>query len=144
VLNGQRPVQPPVRLPAVQVVGIIRTPTDLSSSGAEAAVTFTGTGSIYATAAFYHRFAGSVANFSGLSFHLKRGLAGLPVFRAEVQRVAGHQAQILTGSDAATAAAAAGRGTSVQAFALLLFGCWPTQQPRSQRGPRPARSPRWC
>lgn len=93
VLNGQRPVQPPVRLPPVHVVGIIRTPTDLKSSGAPADVTFTGTGSIYATAAFYYRFAGSVANFSGLSFHLKRGLASLPVFRAKVQRVAGHQVQ---------------------------------------------------
>ncbi len=74
------------------------------------------------TAAFYHRFAGSVGNIAGLSFHLNRGLAGLPAFRAEVNRLTGGRAQFELGSDDATAAAAAERGTSLQALALLLFG----------------------
>jgi hypothetical protein len=121
VLNGPAP-RPPLRLPAVRVVGIIRSPTDLNNSGAPADVTFASTGSIYLTSAFYHRFAASVGNFAGLSFHLKRGVAGLPAFHAEVRRMAGPQAQIQLGSDDVTAAAAAQRGTSLQAFALLLFG----------------------
>ena len=122
VLNGPVPLRPPVALPAVRVTGIIRQPSDLSQSGAPADVTFTSTGAIYLTGAFYHRFAGSVGNFYGMAFHLKRGLAGLPAFRAEVRRVAGPQAQIELGSDDATAAADAERGTSLQAFALALFG----------------------
>jgi len=114
--------RPTVTLPDVRVAAIIRTPTDLGGSGAPSDVIFTGTGSMYMTAAFYHRFAGSVANMVGLSFHLDRGLAGLPAFRAAVNRLTGGRAQIELGSDAATAAAAAQRGTSLQAEALLLFG----------------------
>ncbi len=121
VLNNQV-LRPGVSLPDVRVTAIIRTPTDLGNSGAPSDVIFTGTGSMYLTAAFYHRFAGSVANMVGLSFHLDRGLAGLPAFQAGVNRLTGGRAQIELGSDAATAAAAAERGTSLQALALLLFG----------------------
>ena len=121
VLNDQA-LHPAVTLPDVRVTAIIRTPTDLADSGAPADVIFTGTGSLFLTAAFYHRFAGSVGNMAGLSFHLDRGLAGLPAFRAEVNRLTGGRAQFELGSDDATAAAAAERGTSLQALALLLFG----------------------
>jgi hypothetical protein len=133
LLRGARPDQvqqvldnavrrPTVAVPDVRVTGIIRTPADLGDSGAPADVTFTGTGSLYLTAAFYERFAGTVGNLSGLSFHLTRGLAGLPAFRAEVARLTGGEAQFQLGSDDVTAAAAAERGTSLQAQALLLFG----------------------
>ena len=132
-LRGFRPSQvmqvlnnevrrPTVTLPDVHVTAIIRTPTDLGDSGAPSDVTFTGTGSLFLTAAFYHRFAGSVGNMVGLSFHLHRALAGLPAFRARVNRLTGGRAQFELGSDDATAAAAAQRGTSLQALALLLFG----------------------
>ena len=121
VLNNEV-LHPTVTLPDVRVTTIIRSPTDLSDSGAPSDVIFTGTGSLFLTAAFYHRFAGSVGNMVGLSFHLDRGLAGLPAFRAEVNRLTGGRAQIELGSDDATDAAAAERGTSLQALALLLFG----------------------
>ncbi len=121
VLNNQV-LRPDVTVPDVRVTTIIRTPTDLGDSGAPSDVIFTGTGDLFLTAAFYHRFAGSVANMVGLSFHLDRGLAGLPAFRAEVNRLTGGRAQIELGSDDATDAAAAQRGTSLQALALLLFG----------------------
>ena len=85
-------------------------------------VTFMANGAIVATAAFYHRFAGSVGNLPGLGFHLKRGAAGLAAFEAEVKRLSGNHAQIQTGSDDRVAAASARRGTSLQALALLLFG----------------------
>jgi hypothetical protein len=61
VLNGAV-LRPEVALPAVRVVGIIRTPADLTDNpDVPADVTFMGNGSIYATAAFYHRFVTSVA-----------------------------------------------------------------------------------
>ena len=121
VLNNQA-LHPTVTLPDVRVVTIIRTPTDLANSGAPSDVTFAGTGSLFLTAAFYHRFAGSVGNMAGLSFHLRRGLAGLPAFKAEVNRLTGRRAQFELGSDDAIAAAAVQRGTGLQALALLLFG----------------------
>ena len=131
-LRGVRPDQvmqalnsqvrhPGVILPDVRVTAIIRSPSDLGTSGAAADVTFLGTGSLFLTAAFYHRFAGSVGNMAGVSFHLDRGLAGLPAFRAKVNRLTGGRAQFELGSDDAIAAAAAERGTSLQALALLLF-----------------------
>ncbi len=113
---------PGVTLPDVRVTAIIRSPSDLASSGAPSDVTFTGTGSLFLTAAFYHRFAGSVANMAGVSFRLDRGLAGLPAFKAEVNRLTGGRAQFELGSDDAIASAAVERGTSLQALALLLFG----------------------
>ncbi len=121
VLNNQA-VHPTVTLPDVRVVTIIRTPSDLANSGAPSDVTFAGTGSLFLTAAFYHRFGGSVGNMAGLSFHLRRGLAGLPAFKAEVNRLTGGRAQFELGSDDAIAAAAVQRGTGLQALALLLFG----------------------
>jgi hypothetical protein len=121
VLNNQA-LHPAVTLPDVRVTAIIRTPSDLGASGAPSDVTFAGTGSLFLTAAFYHRFAGSVGNLAGLSFHLRRGLAGLPAFRAEVNRLTGGRAQFELGSDDAIAAAAVQRGTGLQALALLLFG----------------------
>ena len=133
-LGGYRPDQtemvlggtvlpPPVALPAVRVVGVTRTPTDLTENpDAPTDVAFIGTGGIYVTAAFYHRFAASVGSRSGLTFHLKRGAAGLAAFEAEMKRVAGNHAQIQLGNDDAIAAASARRGTSLQALALVLFG----------------------
>ena len=110
VLNNQV-LRPTVTLPDVRVATIIRTPSDLGDSGAPSDVTFAGTGSMFLTAAFYHRFAGSVANMAGLSFHLDHGLAGLPAFESAVNRLTGGRAQFELGSDDATAAAAAQRGT---------------------------------
>jgi hypothetical protein len=124
VVNGAV-LHPGVALPDVRVTGITRTPADLAAGlGVPTDVTFLGTGTILATAAFYHRFAASVASQSSLVFHLKRGTAGLAAFETEVKRLAGNRAQIQTqtGSDDAIVAASVQRGTSVQALALLLFG----------------------
>jgi hypothetical protein len=123
VLNGAVP-RPGVPLPDVRVTGITRTPADLAGGlGVPTDVTFLGTGTILATAAFYHRFAASVASESALTFHLERGTAGLAAFETEVKRLAGlTTAEMAPGSDDATVAASVQRGTSVQALALLLFG----------------------
>jgi hypothetical protein len=122
VLNGAV-LRPGVALPGVRVVGIIRTPADLTENpDVPSDVTFAGRKTIYATAAFYHRFAASVASASALVFHLKRGAAGLADFEAQVKRVAGDRAQVEPGSDDSIAAVTAQRGTSFQALALVLFG----------------------
>ena len=122
VLNGTV-LRPGVVLPDVRVTGIIRTPKDLAvGPGVPADVTFLGTGTMVTTAAFYHRFAAAVGLQPALTFHLKRGTAGLPAFETQVKRLSGNRAQIQTGSDDSTVAATAERGTSVQALALLLFG----------------------
>ena len=120
VLTGTAP-PPRIGLPAVRVVGITRRPADLAENP-DAPTDFLGNGAIFATAAFYYRFAGSVGNAVGLVFHLTRGAAGLPAFEADVKRLSGNQAQIQTGSDDDIAAASAQRGTGLQALALALFG----------------------
>jgi len=122
VLSGTGRVLPKVEMPDVRVTAIIRQVTDVAVYPTPADITFLGNGGIFVGRAFYEQTGRSVANFSGLSFKLKHGLKDLPAFMADVQRVAGKDAQILTGSDAQTAAVAARRGTSLQAFALLLFG----------------------
>jgi hypothetical protein len=132
-LRGYRPDQfqqvldgavlhPEVVLPGVRVAGIIRTPADLTENpDVPTDVTFAGRSIIYATAAFYHRFAASVGSATGLVFHLKRGAAGLPAFEAQLKRLFGDHVRVEPGSDDSTAAVAAQRGTSLQALALLLF-----------------------
>jgi putative ABC transport system permease protein len=134
-LRGYRPDQfqpvidgavlrPRVPLPAVRVVGIIRTPADLGARlDVPADVSYVGDGTVLVTAAFYHRFAAKVGSLEGgLAVHLKRGEAGLAPFESEVKRLAGNRAQIQAGSDDSTVAASVQRGTSVQALALTLFG----------------------
>ncbi|HEY1323800.1 MAG TPA: FtsX-like permease family protein, partial [Streptosporangiaceae bacterium] len=115
--------RPEVPLPAVRVVGIIRTPNDLGERLAiPADVSYGGNGFIYATAAFYHRFAATVGHDDVLVVHLKRGEAGLASFEREVKRLSDNHAQVQAGSEDSIVAASVQRGTSVQALALLLFG----------------------
>ena len=122
VIDGAM-LRPGVMLPAVRVVGIIRKPADLGERlDAPADVSYIGNGSLYATAAFYHRFAGSVGSQEALVVHLKRGEAGLASFESEVKHLSGNRAQFQAGSDDGTVAVSVQRGTSVQALALLLFG----------------------
>jgi hypothetical protein len=117
---GRRPEVP---LPAVRVAGIIRTLAELGERlDVPADVSYVGTGSVYTTAAFYHRFAARVGNEVGLAVHLKRGEAGLTSFESEVKRLSGNRARVQSGSDDSIVAASVQRGTSVQALALLLFG----------------------
>ena len=81
-LNGAA-LRPEVTLPAVRVAGIIRTPGDLSDNpGVPTDVTFAGTG-------FHQRDGGLLPSVRclgrqpvRLTFHLKRGAAGLAAFEA--------------------------------------------------------------
>jgi hypothetical protein len=132
-LRGYRPDQlqqvmsgteiPPRVAPGnVRVTGIIRLPTDLTDNlDAPAGVTYTGSGDIIATAAFFHEYASAIGNFEGISFQLKDGAAGLPAFEAQVKRLAGSDAQLELGDDDAASAAFAQQSTSFEALALLVF-----------------------
>ena len=120
-MNGTT-VPPDVSLRSVVVTGIIRLPTDLTdNTAADADVTYTGQGDVIATAAFYQQYAASVGNFTGISFQLKQGAAGLSAFVAQVRHLAGNDAQIELGDDNAAAGAFAQRGTTLEALALLVF-----------------------
>ena len=121
VMNGAKlPLD--VSLGSVVVTGIIRLPTDLTdNAAADADVTYAGQGDVIATAAFYQKYAASVGNFTGMSFQLKQGAAGLSAFVAQVRRLAGNDAQIELGDDNAAAGAFAQRGTTLEALALLVF-----------------------
>jgi len=121
VMNGSKlPLD--VSLGSVVVTGIIRLPTDLTdNAAADADVTYAGQGDVIATAAFYQKYAASVGNFTGMSFQLKQGAAGLSAFVAQVKHLAGDDAQIELGDDNAAAGAFAQRGTTLEALALLVF-----------------------
>jgi hypothetical protein len=107
---------------SVRVTGIIRLPTDLTDNlDAPAGVTFTGSGDIIATAAFFRQYHTSVGNFEGISFQLKDGAAGLPAFEAQVKRLGDTSAQLELGDDNAASAAFAQQSTSFEALALLVF-----------------------
>jgi len=121
VMNGAKLPQD-VSLGSVVVTGIIRLPTDLTdNAAADADVTYAGQGDVIATAAFYQKYAASVGNFTGMSFQLKQGAAGLSAFVAQVRHLAGTDAQIELGDDNAAAGAFAQRGTTLEALALLVF-----------------------
>jgi len=99
-------------------------PTDLTGIlDAPADVTYIGQGNIMATAAFYRAHQDAVGSFTGISFQLIRGAAGLAAFNTAVARVADRNgAQLELGDDSAAAGAFAQRGTRLEALALLLFG----------------------
>ena len=116
-------VPPKAAVGNLRVTGIIRMPTDLTDDlDAPADVTYMGQGDIIAPAAFYQKYAATVGNFTGISFQLTRGTAGLAAFEARVKRIAGNSAQFELGDDDIAAGAFAQRGTTLEALALLLFG----------------------
>ena len=133
-LRGYRPSQaeqvfsgayvpPRVGLPSVRVVGILRLPRDLATNAdVPADVSYQGNGAVYLNAAFYQAVHRKVASDLGLAFQLRRGDAGLPAFEAQVRAISHGRAQVDPGSDDTVAAAAAQRGTTLQALALALFG----------------------
>ncbi len=120
-MNGTT-VPPRVAPGNVTVTGIIRLPTDLTDNmDAPADVTYTGSGDIIATAAFFRQYHAAIGNFEGISFQLKDGAAGLPAFEAQVKRMGDTSAQIELGDDNAASAAFAQQSTSFEALALLAF-----------------------
>ncbi|MGZ4206157.1 MAG: FtsX-like permease family protein [Actinomycetota bacterium] len=120
-LSGGLNAGPTVAMPDVRVVGVVRFPTDIALYPVPPDVTFLGTGEIFVTRAYFDETGRKIANFEGLDFKLKRGLKDLNSFMAGVRHITGQQGQVFAGSDAQVASVAAKRGTSLQAFALLMF-----------------------
>ena len=121
VMNGTN-LPPRVAPNDVRVTGILRLPTDLTDNlDSPADVSYTGSGDIIATGAFFRKYATAVGSFEGISFQLKDGAAGVPALQAQVKRWAGDKAQLELGDDAASSAAFAQQSTSFEALALLVF-----------------------
>jgi hypothetical protein len=121
VMNGTK-LPPPVAVNDVRVTGIIRLPTDLTDNlDSPAGVSYTGSGDIIATGAFFHQYAAAIGSFEGISFQLKDGAAGVPALQAQVKRWAGDNAQLYLGDDATASGAFAQQSTSFEALALLVF-----------------------
>ena len=77
----------PAREIVVRVVGIVRTPSDLSGAPAAPGVVFEGQDEMLFTPAFFHRYGTKVALAGeGMSYRLNRGDADLPNFLASVTR----------------------------------------------------------
>ena len=107
----------------VRVVGIVRTPSDLSVAPPAPGVVFEGQDEMLFTPSFFHRNGAKVAVAGvGLSYRLKRGDADLSTFLASVTRRFGQAVQVQPGSDDLAAAANAQHATHLEALALLLFG----------------------
>ena len=121
VLQGsdQVPTGPTV---SVRVVGIVRTPSDLSVAPAAPGVVFEGQDEMLFTPGFYSHYHARVADAGvGLSYRLKDD-AGLQGFLASVDRRFGEAVQVQPGSDDLAAAANAQHATHLEAVALMLFG----------------------
>jgi hypothetical protein len=107
---------------SVRVVGIVRTPSDLSVAPTAPGVVFEGQAEMLFTPEFFHQYHARVAVAGvGLSYQLKND-AGLQKFLASVDRRFGHAVQVQPGSDDLAAAADAQHATHLEALALLLFG----------------------
>ena len=107
----------------VRVVGIVRTPSDLSVAPTAPGVVFEGQDEMLFTPAFFQRNGAKIANAGvGLSYRLKGGEANLSTFVRSVNRRSGSTVQVQPGSDDLAAAANAQHAAHLEALALLIFG----------------------
>jgi hypothetical protein len=117
-------VEPTGPVVVARVVGIIRTPTDLSTAQASPGVTYTGQDTATFTPAFLRAYVDKVAVAGGvfLAFRLHADPTALRSFEADVARLGAGKASVFLGSDEFAAAAQARHATNIEALALLLFG----------------------
>lgn len=105
----------------VTIVGVIRMPTDLSTTRPPPGVIYTGSSDLLLTPALYAQIGSRTANFLGLSVRLKRGNADMAAFIKDVARVTGGRGVVHQGSDDLQAGAEAQRATHTEAQALWIF-----------------------
>ena len=106
---------------SVKVVGVIREPTDLSTSSPPPGVIYTGSNVLLITPALYQQVGQQTAHFLGLDVRLKRGNAGLPAFSKELAALTHGQGVAHAGSDDIQAGIEAQRATHTEALAMWLF-----------------------
>ena len=105
----------------VTIVGVIRVPTDLSTTAPPPGVTYTGNAELIITPALYKQVGTRTANFLGLSVRLKHGNADIPALTRDVSRITQGHGAVHAGSDDLQAGAEAQRATHTEAQALWLF-----------------------
>jgi putative ABC transport system permease protein len=105
----------------VRIVGVLRVPTDLSTSSPPPGVLYTGNNVLAITPALYRTVGAQTANFSGLAVRLVRGEASLPAFTEEVVKLTAGRGAVHGGSDDLQAGIEAQRATHTEALALWLF-----------------------
>jgi Na+-transporting methylmalonyl-CoA/oxaloacetate decarboxylase gamma subunit len=112
----------------VQVVGIVREPSDIAVVPVHQDVAYEGSATIYVTPAFAQRFAIALgvpfAQIPGneiVRVRFRHGASDVPAFTSEATTIAGGGVQILASSDIRQRAAADQRGISVEVVALLIF-----------------------
>jgi len=120
VLRGSN-IAPKGPSASVRVVGVIREPTDLSTSSPPPGVIYAGNDVLVITPALYRRVGPGTANFLGLDVRLKRGEAGLPAFSRELAALTKGQGVAHGGSDDIQAGIEAQRATHTEALAMWLF-----------------------
>lgn len=105
----------------VTVVGVIKMPTDLTTSNPPKGVVYTGNDDLFVTPALYKSIGAQTAQFAGMGVRLRRGDKDLPSFTKAVMALTHNQAFVGGGSDDLQAAAEAQRATHTEAIALWLF-----------------------
>jgi hypothetical protein len=123
-----RPSRPQGPRFGVQVVGIVRQPSDIAVVLVHQNVAYEASAAIYVTPAFVHRFAGKLgvpfAQLPGneiVRVRFRHGASDVRAFTAAAATIAGAGMQILPSSSIRQSAAASERGISVEVVALLIF-----------------------
>ena len=118
---GGSQIEPTGPSATVTVVGVIKLPTDLTTSNPPSGVIYTGNDDLFLTPALYQRVRGEAAQFPGLVVRLRHGEADLPSFTKAVVALTHGQAFVAGGSDDLQAGVEAQRATHTEAIALWLF-----------------------
>jgi predicted lysophospholipase L1 biosynthesis ABC-type transport system permease subunit len=106
----------------VTIVGVIRTPADLSVPAPGVDVEWLGDSDIWLTQAAYDRFAGDVARFGPfLEVRLRGGSAAVPAFLRAVQPLVGEDNLAYSETDIRTGAQSSRRSTDFEATSLWLL-----------------------
>jgi len=113
----------------VKIVGVLKVPTDLSTTNPPSDVLYTGNNVVVLTPALYQRVGEQTANFSSVALRLKHGKADVAAFSRGVvgdpQRNDGGithgRGEVHTGSDDVQAGVEAQKATHTEALALWLF-----------------------
>jgi putative ABC transport system permease protein len=118
---GGAQIEPAGPSATVTVVGVIKLPTDLTTSNPPSGVLYTGNDDLFLTPALYQRVGGKAAQFPGLVVRLRKGDADIPSFTKAVMTLTHGQAFVAGGSDDLQAGIEAQRATHAEAIALWLF-----------------------
>lgn len=123
VFEGTSLPEPAGRTYAIEIVGVVRQPSDLSVAPVGKGVIYEGNASLLVSPAFFDRFRGdNGAHFQGISVRLRNGESDFSAFARDVETITNGEGAVHGGSDAINFGREAQRATQIEAFALTLFG----------------------